>query len=92
MSHPVMFCGDEGCGEQLRCVQVGVWVRDQEGVRAGDVYACPTCHRETILGAPQPVRKTDTDPEAQAIYERVIRALDTAATPYVCQQYVVKCH
>jgi len=87
MSNP-MYCGDEGCGEQLRCIQVGVWVRDPWGVRAGDVYSCPTCHKETILGASQPV----TERSDKELHDRIVRALDTAGMPYVSQQYVVKNH
>lgn len=91
MSHPVMYCGRTGCGKQLRCMAVGVWIRDTDGVRAGDVYACPTCGREIILGAPQPVYRDDYG-EGTELHDRVLRALDTAITPYVSRQYVAENH
>lgn len=75
-----IFCGDTGCGDRMQCVQVGVWVNDGfNQVRAGDVYACPTCHKEVVVGAPQPVGEFDNE----VLFARVKRALDSYGVPYI---------
>ena len=89
MSHPILYCGDMGCGERLRCVLTGVWVNEGlAAVRAGDVYDCPTCGKEVVIGAERPVTLHDNE----ELVLRVKSALDTAGTPYVRHQYVVENH
>lgn len=84
----ILFCGEMGCGRELRCVEVGVWVRDGVFVRAGDVYSCPTCHRDTVVGAERLVAPLDNE----RLFERVSAALDATGAPYVRHQYVVDFH
>jgi len=89
MSKPIVICAALGCGARLRCVQTGVWVNEGlAAVRAGDVYDCPTCGREAVIGAEKPVTLHDNE----ELVLRVQAALLTTGTPYVSHQYVVRSH
>lgn len=87
MCDSIVYCGDCGC--RVMHPTVGVWLDNgSHAVRAGDVYTCPTCGKDVVIGAKEPVTRYDNE----QLVQRVKRALATTGAPYVSHQYVVESH
>jgi hypothetical protein len=64
----------------MRCQEIGVFVREGELIRSGDLYACSVCTESVIADFGAPFGERD----APQLYARVSAAL--GSLPYISRQ------